>query len=135
MCEFLHRAEDWHQYDDLNQGQFNRLPERKKQSYARRLRLGDPIAIHADGQEWSVNETLPTFVKVKIPGLSVEDGGAYMDQVFGAPDPEELSNAEITRLSRFQLPASIVQSIIDSGSDFLVIATQAGYEALLTDHG
>lgn len=133
MAELLIKATDWHQYDDLNAGQFNQLPQRKKDSYARRLRQGDIIAILPDGATWGTKDTLPAFVKIKIPGLSLQDAADYQDIVFGSVD--EIGEPIATRMCRYQLPGSIVQSIIDSGDDFLVVATQGGFEAVLTDHG
>lgn len=58
---------------------------------------GDPVEIREDGAEWCAYECLPKFYVFKLPGVSVEQAGKYIE-----PHMEPVVKAQAWLLERYQ---------------------------------
>ena len=126
MAEFLVYAKNSWQ-DDLEPED---LAERLKDpsfeaAYNARLVKGDIIVVKPDGHRWSPKEGRPTFVVVKVPGLSVEDVLHYSRPLTKVVDEKTV----ILKERQYQIPSLVVDGVV--GSD--VNVSEVVFDGYLTD--
>ena len=136
MCELMVKANDYHWMDDLNQGQLNKLHISQLESYAKRYRAGHVITIRADGWSfagmWSKKTGLPYCVIIKIPGLDMFSVSHYRSRLFDAEDAQ--GKRKMLSVRRYRVNPTLIQNMVNDSQDNVTIATQVGFEALLTDN-
>ena len=89
-CEFLVYAKThWMEGVDRKEWSAEQLAE-----YDRRLVKGNPIVVKPDGWKWGKNERSPSFVVIKVPDMTVEEGKAYLVEAKDLLAPPDLSTGE-----------------------------------------
>lgn len=91
---------------------------------------GMPVTVFADGHSWGREETLPTFVKIKIPGVSIETVKKYIEpQVEDAPNADGIYLPYRRRLWQIQwsdLPAAARKKLKNNGELVIKVGSYSG---------
>lgn len=101
MCELLIMA--------INKS--NPDPEKDKGCYKR----GDIVTIHPDNHIWGDQEGLPTFIKIKIPGLTVDMARKVTEQGMDLVTGEVMTVRRKWNLLIDSIPTSIKNNLLNKG--------------------
>ena len=81
MCEFLvYAKKHWMELEPQEAKDKWNLATWKK--YNRRSIKGNPIVVKPDGCKWGKDERPPSYVIIKVLGMSVKEGEAYLAKAF-----------------------------------------------------
>jgi hypothetical protein len=133
MCEFLIKASE-HWLEDSTPGERNKWPQRKKDSYERCIRSGDPVVVRPDGWNWSPAEAPPDFIVARVIGMSVADGEAYLDALDEVVGTHDLGDGVIEtetkrrRRRKYAVPKTWISTIINVHGGFIEITEQQFYD-------
>lgn len=129
MCELLVKARNA-QHD---------APEKDRRGC---YKVGHIVVVMDDGHEWGREETLPNFVKVKIPGLSADTVRDLIDEQreddAGNPLAEE-GGVPITfrrrrwRIRVADIPANIRNTLLTTGEVTVTRAQIRNYVSRIRD--
>ena len=89
---------------------------------------GDIVVVMPDGHKWGNAECLPTFVIVKIPGLSVETAMKYIEPAYVLGN-EEFGIAERRRWTVLvdTIPNSIKNQLLSTGQVTVTLSQILNY--------
>jgi hypothetical protein len=81
-------------------------------------KLGDPVVVMPDGHEWGLEERLPKFYVVKIPGLAVETARKWVEAWRDDTDPDNpaMLRRRLYGINIASLPASIRNALQTTGT-------------------
>jgi hypothetical protein len=129
MCELLVKARNA-QHDD---------PEKDRRGC---YKVGHIVVVMDDGHEWGREETLPNFVKVKIPGLSADvvrdliaeqredDAGVPLTDANGLP---QRYRRRRWRIRVADIPANIRNTLLTTGEVTVTRAQIRNYVSRIRD--
>lgn len=124
MAELLVRASG-HWLDSKTQAQVDAMSAGDRQSYNARSQVGDIIVVKPDGWVWGLEECLPTFIVVKLPGVSEEESKYYEQGLIDNTNPE---HPVLLKRRKYQVPSDIIQTQIDLAETVIEIPAGKGEE-------
>jgi hypothetical protein len=104
----------------------------KLKEYNRRYLPGNPVVVMPDGHEWGRLEGPPSFVIIKVPGLSVEEGRQYLERKEDLTAALDVEGKPPTKYRRkWQLPPGLVNSALNQGG--IRTMNSASFKAQIID--
>jgi len=116
-AELLVRASS-HWMDALKPSEVNKFSTSELQSYNARTQIGDIIVVRPDGWEWGKEECLPTFIVVKIPGITVEAVKLYEQSLMDTNDPQ---HPILLKVRKYKAPDAYMSNAIVAGQSVITI--------------
>lgn len=101
--EFLVKADN-HWMDSLTQIDVDKMIIEEKEAYLSRLQIGDIIVIRPDGWPWGKEESLPRFVIIKVPDMTIQEAMEFEESL--------VENDKIVRLRKYNVPISFKENIV-----------------------
>ncbi len=117
MAELLVRASK-HWMDDLKQTDINKMSGGEKEAYDARTQIGDIIVVKPDGWVWGKEECLPTFLIVKLPGISVDTVEHFTQPLMGL-------EGKILKRRKFRVPETSTTNYTQLGNSVVTINISA----------
>lgn len=115
MAEFLVKAKaHWMDTSEKFQRDLPYLLSSGVRSYEARTMVGDIIVVKPDGWIWGREECPPTFIVVKVLGMSYEEAMRLMHPVM-QQDSENEADSILIRRRRFAVPTQVVDSVVAQG--------------------
>lgn len=109
--------------------------EKEVQQFRTRTRIGDIIAVKPDGHVWGNAERLPSFVVVRVSGLSLEEAQQYAERLVrrSLVGPFFIEHEELLRRRRFQFPPALILQARVQGNDVIDVDL-ASLRAQIIEH-
>jgi len=117
MAEILIRAKP-HWMDDFTQKQINALTDEQKISREARIQIGDIVVVRPDGWVWGAEECLPTFIVVKLPGVSVETVKLWEEALYDMTDPEK---PVMLKARKYKIPTPYMNQVLGAGESVVTV--------------
>ena len=77
---------------------------------------GDVVVVMPNGHEWGKEEGPPSFIILKIPGLSVTVARKYLESEYVLGDKNKLARRRRYRLRVDDLPLGVKSELVSAGS-------------------
>lgn len=119
MAELLVRAAP-HWMDEWDATKVASLSAKELIGYNSRTQIGDIIVVKPDGWPWGKEECLPTFVVVKLPGVSVDDVKHYEEVLLESKDAK---NPVILKRRKYRIPETYVKNLVSLSQKEVTINT------------
>ena len=132
MCEFLIYAKvQW--MEGVSEKDREKWTSDQWAKYNRRLVKGNPIVVKPDGWKWGKEECPPSFVVLKIPDMTVEEGVKYLEKAVDYTKEPDAETKEYPTLYRkkWKFDVSDVESALISKDP--IVSTKTIVETKLED--
>lgn len=129
MAELLVSAKK-HWMDDLSIEEVEKMTSTNKESYDARSQIGDIIVVKPDGWVWGREECLPTFIVVKLPGVTIEEV-EHLTQML--VDTTILEHPKILKRRKYQIPKSYVDDAKTAVNSVVTISQSKNFTDSITE--
>jgi hypothetical protein len=119
-AEFLVRAKS-HWMDEWTSQQVNALSDEEKESYDARTQREDIVVVRPDGWNWGIQECLPNFIIIKVPGMSMETASQYQQCLLDG------ETGKMKKVKKWHVKKKVVDDAIDA-EDSIVVLDLEGFD-------